>query len=335
MNIALPTTRALALVAATAVVAVSLSACGGGDEADLVVYSGRSENLIQPLIEKYEESAGIDIDVRYADSVDLALRLGEEKESSPADVFISQSPGAVEYVDAAGLLEPLPNDITDLGVSIGGGTSMALSGRQRVVVYNTDNVSQDELPDSIFDLTEENYLGRVAIAPANASFQDWFTIFRADIGDEAALEWLTAIVDGGAQTYENNNAITQAVARGEVDFGLVNHYYNARLLDEDPGAASKNHRFAEGDEGGTMLATAAGALKSGDTTAAAGLIEFLLSDEAQAYFVDETFEYPLAKGTEVDPSLDPPEEFDFGALDQLGSGLKETLELLREAGLEV
>lgn len=324
-----------AILGITAVALLPLVGCGGVDEDALVIYSGRSENLIQPLIEKFESETGQQVEVRYADSVDLALRLGEEKETSPADVFISQSPGAMEAVNSDGLLETVSDEISELGTSIGGGTSMALSGRQRVVVYNTDEVDEADLPASIFDLTDSKYDGLIGIAPTNASFQDWFTIFRSDAGEERALEWLTAIVDGGAKTYENNSAITQAVARGDIYFGLTNHYYNARILDEDPDSPSKNHQFDSGDEGGTMLATAAGILKSGKVSVAEDFVSFLLSEDAQRYFADETFEYPLAAGVEPDPRLDDPGEYNFGELDKLGDRLGETLELIREAGLEV
>lgn len=316
------------------------AACGGSDEATVTVYSGRTENLIGPILDDFEAATGINVEVRYENSSNLALLIQEEGDQTPADVFLSQSPGAVDFLDGAGRLATLPDDLLDLvsaDVRDDDGRWVGFSGRQRVLVYNQDLVDGDELPSSVFDLTATTWNGRLGIAPANGSFQDFVTAMRGQIGDEATQTWLEGLAANNVQTYANNNAIVAAVGRGEIDAGLVNHYYNFRFLDEDANHPGRNHQFATDDPGGILIVTGAAIIEGSDNPdAAAQLIDWLLLENAQRYFADETFEYPLASGIEPSGNL-PAAEFDgVGGLDLSGleGGLEGTRELISEAGLE-
>jgi iron(III) transport system substrate-binding protein len=326
------------LLGALLVGVLILSGCSSGGDR-LTVYSGRTENLIGPLLEDFSDESGIKIDVRYGQSDELALLIDEEGDRSPADVFISQSPGAVGFLAERDRLQPLGEDVLSLVDEenrSGQGTWVGLSGRVRVLVYNTDEVSDGDLPDSVLDLTDATYAGDVALAPDNGSFQDFVSGMRAELGDEATAEWLEAMADNDSPVYANNTAIVEAVGRGEVPMGLVNHYYNFRALAEDPSAPSANHSFEAADVGNLLIDTAAGVVASSDRTADADLlVAFLLSEEAQEFFSQETFEYPLAAGvapSEVLPPLDElqPVRID---LDRLGAGLEGTREMIEQSGL--
>jgi len=330
-----------ALLALSAVLAASLlTACSADDRPTLTIYSGRTENLVAPLLAQYAEANGVDIDVRYGQSADLALLIDEEGDRSPADVFISQSPGPLGYLDGNDRLQALPQDVLDLVPDTargGDGHWVGLSGRIRCLVYNTDAVSEADLPDSVLDLTDPPYRGRVAVAPPNGSFQDFVTALRDIDGDAAAGDWLAGMAANESPAYANNTAIVQAVARGEVDMGLVNHYYNVRQLIEDPGSPTANHFFADGDLGNLLLVTGAATLDTADDTeVAAGFIRFLLEADAQTFFSDETYEYPLAAG--VQPAVDLPPLDSVGVatfdLDSLGGGLARTEELIRDSGID-
>lgn len=326
---------------AACLLAGALMACGGGDE-ELTVYSGRSEELVGPLLERFNAETGVDVAVRYGDTAELALLLAEEGEDTPADVFYSQSPGATGYLAEADLLAALEPDALSRVVDYFNSPNnlwVSVTGRQRVLVYNSELVEEADLPASVLDVNDPEYAGRVAVAPENGSFQDFVTALRQAQGDDGARAWLTGLADAGAPTYANNNAIVEAVSRGEVEMGLVNHYYNYRFLEENPESPTRNHVFPDGDTGSIIIdstvSVTAGAADNADADA---LVAFLLSDESQRYFADETKEYPLAEG--VGPSDDiPPLELEGAApvyqADELGGGLTDTIDLIRESGLGV
>ncbi len=254
-------------------------------------------------------------------------------------MFISQSPGAVGYLDAAGRLSPLAEDViaqVPEGDAAGDAGWVGLSGRVRTLVYNTDLVDPDDLPDSVLDLTDPEFAGQVALAPTNGSFQDFVTVLRQELGDDEARAWLDGMAAGDPPTFDNNTAIVEAVGRGEVPMGLVNHYYAFRAKDQDPDLPVENYYFPDGDYGSTLLVTAASIVETTNTRDdAEELIGFLLSNEAQEFFSDETFEYPLAGDAQPNAVLPPFDEIsktrvDLGAL---GGGLEETTEMIDESGL--
>ncbi|MEA2002394.1 MAG: extracellular solute-binding protein [Actinomycetota bacterium] len=326
------------LTIALVLTAITVSACGGATDGGLVVYSGRTENLVGPLFEDFTEQTGIAVEVRYGQSADLALLIQQEGDRSPADVFISQSPGAIGLLAGENLLAKLSDETGALVPVEYRNTSrewIGLSGRVRVVVYNSDLVDGSELPASVFDLVEPRYRGRVALAPANGSFQDFVTGMREVHGDELTLSWLTAMDDNESPTYANNTAIVQAVARGEVEMGLVNHYYNLRALAEDPSLPSVNHFFE--DVGSLVIITAIGILdSSSDVEKAEELVRFLLSPRSQQFFSEETFEYPLATGSQATAELTDLVDLQVMTYDfeDLSGGLTRTKELIDASGLE-
>lgn len=338
--------RLVAAAAAALLPAAFLVGCSSDQQsaesapqADLTVYSGRTENLIGPIIDRFEAETGTAVDVRYGDSADLALLIEQEGDRSPADVFISQSPGAIGYLTDRGLLAEVDAetlDVVDKDLRNADGKWVGFSGRVRALVYNTDEVDPKTLPKSVFDLTAPEYAGKVAVAPTNGSFQDFVTAMRLQKGDAVAEEWLTGMADNGSPTYADNTSIVQAVARGEVPMGLVNHYYNERALAEDPTSPTDNYFFESGDIGSLLITTAIGILKSSDDQKSAQeLARFLLADEAQEFFSNETFEYPLAKGAKANDALPALEDINITTfdLDKLGGGLQTTLQMIEASGL--
>lgn len=316
-------------------------ACSGSEEArSVTIYSGRTENLILPILEQFATETGIEVRVKYGQSADLALVLSEEGARSPADVFLSQSPGAVGFLEAEGRLAVLPDDVLSLvpeSVRADNGRWIGFSGRKRVLVYNPDLVEASELPLSIFDLTDPAWAGRLAIAPPNGSFQDFVTAMRATEGDPATETWLNALAANDVATYPNNNSIVAAVGRGEIAAGLVNHYYNHRFVIEDPNHNARNHHLADGDPGSLLIITGAAILEGTENSAEAEeLIRWLLDTEAQRYFADKTFEYPLAPGIPTASGVPEASFAAVGGIDygSLGGGLEATRTMISDAGLE-
>ena len=329
---------AMAAVLALLVTALAASGCGGDREA-LTIYSGRTEDLVGPLLEQFAEEQDVPIDVRYGDTPQLALLLAEEGDRTPADVFWGQSPGATAYLAERGLLAPLSRATLDLVDPRFEDPEGLWTGYQRPPAgagLQLRRGSRGGPAQSVTELTQPRYRGRVGVAPTNGSFQDFVTAMRDIEGEEATAAWLRGMADNGARTYANNNAIVEAVGRGEIDMGLVNHYYNYRFLEEDPSLPSRNHQFEDGDIGGLVIPSSASVLAASDKKEEAeAFIQFLLSEQAQEYFAAETFEYPLARdvppaeGVPPLESLRPPDEDPA----RLGD-IEGTARLIQESGLE-
>jgi iron(III) transport system substrate-binding protein len=216
------------------------------------------------------------------------------------------------------------------------GEWVGLSGRARTLVYNTEMIDDADLPASVLDLTDPRYEGMLGVAPTNGSFQDFVTAMRQATGDDATLAFLTGLRENGAEIYPDNNSIVQAVARGEVALGLVNHYYNVRAKAEDPSLPTENHFFADGDLGNMILVTGVAKVRDTEQSSDADrLVDFLLSPEAQTYFSEETKEYPLAAGVAPAPELPPLESIPAPTEDfsSLGDDLEGTTRLIRDSGL--
>lgn len=319
-----------------------VASCNHSDDSSgsLVIYSGRNETLIAPLIESWEEVSGINVEVRYDNSTTLALTLDREGARTPADIFISQSPGALGFLSAKNLLSPISNDVLSKLQSefqASDATWIGLSGRQRVLVYNTNLVSEDELPSSIAELTQELYKGRVAVAPNNSSFQDFITALQFAWGKDATEEWLQGMAANNAPNYAKNSAIVSAVMAGEVEMGLVNHYYLLRALAENPNAPAKNHYFPSDDIGSLLIITAAGITESSNNkTAAEQFLNYMTDQMAQEYFVRTIQEYSLLPDIPAPdgvPNLDSFILPDLANLILLGAELEDTIALIENSGI--
>jgi iron(III) transport system substrate-binding protein len=315
-------------------------AAGTGDfeGQTLVVYSGRSEELVKPIIDQFGEAFGVTVEVRYGDSAEMAALILEEGDASPADVFFSQDAGALGALAQEGLFGELPEDIlsrVDSRFSDPNGMWVGISGRARAVVYNTDAVSEADIPESILDFTDEEWSGRLGWAPTNASFQAFVTALRVERGDDVARDWLEGMVANDITAYEGNSPIVQAVADGEIDAGFVNHYYLLRMQAEAGGGLpAENYIYSNGDPGALINVAGAGVLASGEQELANAFVGYLLDTEAQQYFADETFEYPLIEGVEGDPGLVPLEDIQTPDIDLSDlADLEGTLEMLTDVGI--
>lgn len=339
------TSRVRTSLALAAASLLALTACSSGEEQttdspELVVYSGRSEALVAPLIEQFESATGVDAEVRYGDTAELAAQLLEEGDNSPADVFFAQDAGALQVVQDEGLASALPQDLLREVPSkyrSADGQWVGTSGRARVIVYNTELVAEDEVPDSVFDLTDPKWQGQVGIAPTNASFQAFITAMRVTQGEEQTKQWLEDLIANGVQKYENNLAILEAVDSGQIALGLANHYYWFEKADEvgAENLIAANAALAPGDPGNLVNVAGVAVLNAGsDNPAAAEFAAFMLGDTAQDYFAEETAEYPLVKGVAQRDGLPPLSQIEGPdlTLDQLAD-LRGTQDLLLQVGL--
>lgn len=342
-------------LAIAAVAALTLTACGGSDSTDgstatgdgstvdgdvVTIYSGRNENLVGPLLEQLEEATGTAVEVRYGDSAELAAQLLEEGERTEADLFFSQDAGALGALANEGRLATLDESLT--GSVIDGyadeeGRWVATSARARVIAYNPDQAPEVTEMTSIDDILDPQYRGQIGIAPTNASFQSFVTALRVERGEDGAREWLTQLLENEPRIYERNGLILDAVDNGEVALGLINHYYWFEKADEvGLDTITAQIHFLNSDDPGALINVAGAGILEGSeqSEGAASIIEYMLSEEGQQYFTDETSEYPVVDGIELKEGLTPLSELQGSSVDlnQLDS-LAETLALLEEVGL--
>ena len=254
-------------------------------------------------------------------------------------MFFAQDAGALGAIAAEGRLATLPAEtlarvderfVSDDGAWVG------VSGRARVVVYDTRVLEERDLPAAIDGFTDPSWSGRIGWAPTNASFQSFVTAYRVLEGDDAARAWLEGIQANEPKVYEGNDAVLAAVAAGEIEVGFVNHYYLMRQLEEQgDDFPVRNHFLPAGDPGSLVNVAGVGILTTAPhAEPAQRFVDFLLTDEAQRYFADETQEYPLVDGVEANPALPPLREIQSPDIDLSDlSDLEGTLELLQEAGV--
>lgn len=324
-------------------ISILLTACGGSlaedDNSRLVVYSGRSETLVGPLIEQFKAESGIEVEVRYGDTAELAATLLEEGENSPADIFFAQEPGGLGVVADAGLLAELPQTILSLVDERFVDPNRAwvgVSGRARVIAYNTELLSSDDLPNDMWGFTEPKWKGKIGLPPTNASFQTMVTAMRQEWGQQETRRWLEGIMANEPVFYEKNTPTVAAVGAGEVEVGFVNHYYLYRFLaEEGEGFPARNYFLPSGGPGSLVLVSGVGMLGSSQNQEQGlAFIEYLLAEQAQTYFSSETFEYPIASGVQPSVDLVPLDELNAISMDLSAlADIQGTILLMQEVGM--
>jgi iron(III) transport system substrate-binding protein len=340
--------RPLAVVVAAASVLV-VAACGGeaaedgvtGGDGILTIYSGRNENLVGGILEQLRAAAGVDVEVRYGDTAELAAQILEEGEATPADLFFSQDAGALGALQGAGRLVPLAPETLEIvpeEFRAADGTWVATSARSRVVAYDPRQVTEAELPQNLEDLTDPKWRGRIGYPPSNASWQAFVTGVRLALGEQGARDWLTRFAANEPVRFENNIATLDAVDGGQIALGLINHYYYYPRIAElgADGVTARIHYVGGGDPLGLINVAGVGVIAGSDDEAEAQqAAAFLLSPQAQQYFADETAEYPVREGVTSTvhdlPPLDSLQQPDIELADL--ASLEQTQALLQETGL--
>ena len=309
------------------------------DPGTLVVYSGRSETLVGPIIEQFEEVTGVNVAVKYGKTGEIAATILEEGGNSPVDVFFAQDPGGLGEVANAGLFETLPTSITEKVPTWARSPEsewVGISGRARVVVYNTENLTADQIPTNMEDFTKPEWKGRIGWAPTNGSFQAMVTAMRVVWGEEKTREWLLGIQANDPKVYPKNTPTVAAAGTGEIDVGFVNHYYLYRFLaEEGEQFEARNYHVAGGGPGGIILVAGGGILKSAENKDnAERFFNFMLSRVAQQYFAGQTYEYPLVDGVNTNRLLTPLDEINNPDIDMASlEDLSGTQMLLRDLGI--
>lgn len=342
------TSKLLTGAAAAAMSACVLSACSSSDDDNgddpLVIYSARGQDQVEELVDQFEEQTDIEVEVYYDDDYGIG-RVLEEADAGDvqADIFWSQDAGSLAVLADEGVTQTLPEEITsqvDPAFTAPNGEWVGLTGRIRTFVYNTELIDEADVPDNVAAFADPEWEGRIELPPTNATFQAFVTALRQVEGEEAARAWLEGVaanLPDGARPGNNNETIDRVEA-GEVEVGLVNHYYLYQRVDAEDdgwdGLASRNKVAEAGDLGSMVNVTGVAALTNDER--ALEFIEFLLSEQAQNWFAESSFEYPLLEGAVAPEDLPPLEDFvEVNARFDLNdlSDLEATEDLLIEVGL--
>ena len=325
--------------ASKVIVSAETESAGSKGSGELVVYSGRKESLIGPIIEQFKEATGIDVKVKYGKTGEIAATILEEGDKSPADVFFAQDPGGLGAVANADMFKALPDSIIGKVPSwaiSGKSLWVGISGRARAVVYNTKNVDPAELPTTLEGFTDPKWKGRIGWPPTNGSFQAMVTAMRVKWGEEKTREWLKGIQANEPIVYPKNTPTVAAAGTGEIDVGFVNHYYLYRFLASEGDEFGARNHYLKGDGPGSLVLLAgAGILKTGkNQDNAEKFLSFMLSKVAQQYFAVQTYEYPVVEGVKVSGILVPIDEITKAEIDMADlEDLAGTQLLLRDLGL--
>lgn len=349
-------TRATWRVTAAAIaglLAASLTACGassaggpggsGDSPNQLTLYNGQHEQTTQALVNAFEKQTGIKVTIRSDDEDVLVQQIGQEGPRSPADVIYTENSPALERLQGNHLLAPVSSGTlasVPSRYSSPSGNWVGVSARVSALDYNTTRLKPAQLPTSVMQLASPKWKGKVGLAPQETDFQPIITSIVRAHGTAAALAWLKGIkANAGSDIYPDNETLTSKVNSGQVEIGLINHYYWYRLRQQVGAAAmhSALHYFAAGDPGYVLDVSGAGVLaSSAHKSAAQKFLAFLTSAAGQRIIVgSDSWEYPLRPGVAAEAGLTPlaqlkPDTSDTIA--DLGDG-STALNLLQQAQL--
>ncbi|HKW86835.1 MAG TPA: extracellular solute-binding protein [Nitrospiraceae bacterium] len=309
----------------------------------LTIYSGRAERLIKPVLDAFTGKTGIQVELLSSGTTELLNRLKAEGDRTPADLFITNDAGSLELARTAGLLRPLNMREIDRAIPqqyrAPDNSWVGLSGRFWIIVYNTTQVKPDQLR-SLLDLADPKWKDKIAIPNSGSEYlQAGVSVIRATYGDERTKQFLVGLRDNsGSQVYQKSSQIVEAVAKGQVALGIVNHYYVYRHLATQPGApiAVFMPDQQEGGMGSIMNVAGIGIIKQTKHLESAKLlVEFLVAQAGQKLFADLDKEYPLHADVKADPALIERKSFRAAQvpLTRLAELREPTLTLIEQVGL--
>lgn len=318
--------------------------------AEVNVYSARIEDLIKPLLDRFTDETGIKVNLVTGDADALLQRLQLEGRNTPADVLITTDVGRLHIAKSRDLLQPIESDVLNEHIPAHyrdpDNTWYGLSLRSRVIVYSHERVDSGEL--STYEaLTDEKWKNRLCVrSSSNVYNQSLVSSLIAHNGKEATQQWANGLVANFARSPQGGDRDQiKAVAAGQCDIALVNTYYLAGMLasnqESEVNAAMTvdvfwpNQAGTDAPRGAHMNISGAALTRSAKNKAAAiSLLEFMLSDEAQRWYADKNFEYPIKVGIEPNAILKRWGEFktDDLNLGKLGEYNAEAVRIMDRAG---
>ncbi len=321
----------------------------GDLEGEVTVYAGRTPDQIDLIFEELETRYdGLTIERDYDDNDVQVNQLEQEGDSTPADIFYSQDPGALQVVHDMGLTQALPSDIVDVvpaSYRHPDGYWTGVSGRVRAIQYNEDRLDEtsfdswDELPTDIESYaTDSRFEGIISTRPNSGSFRGFIQAMVDRKGDEATRQWVSDFMDQDPQLFEGGSDQAADVERGGDDdpiIALGNSYYAARLVNEDPDTPMRV-TFTEGDAGALFSVAGVAATNTVDDPELVGeFVRHLLAVEGQEFMMEDNGEFPVLDGVDYVGTLPGPDELDSPDYDlsEFDMDLAAANDLLEDEGM--
>lgn len=335
-----PRWRRIAAVLSVLAVAAAATACSDSGQSDeLLIYNAQHESLTKEWIDAFTKETGIKVTYRQGGDTELGNQLVAEGKASPADVFLTENSPAMAAVERAGLFADLSPETLDqvppqYRPATGKWTGVA--ARSTVFVYNTSRLQPDQLPKSLLDLQRPEWKGRWGAPPTKADFQAIVSALLQLKGESATAQWLAAM-KANAKLYSDNIATLKAVNAGEVDGGVIYHYYWFRdqAKTKEMSGNTALHYFKNEDPGAFVSLSGGGVLASSDRIdEAQQFIRFVTGRAGQEVLEKGTsFEYPVASGVPANPALPPLDTLQAPKVDPSNLDAQKVTDLMTKAGL--
>ncbi len=329
--------RLVAALSLTMVTALCAAGCSD-DGPKVVVYNAQHEQLLEELAPGFTDATGIEVELRNGSDPELAAQLRQEGDASPADVFLTENSPTMSSVERAGLFAPLDEEaLAPIPEQYrpASGLWTGFAARSTVLVYNTDLVQESELPDSILELADPEWRGRISFSPTGADFQAIVSAVLDLEGEEATTAWLAGLKANGT-VYDGNNVVLESVNAGESDLGIIYHYYWYRDQAE-AGEVSDNTQlyfFGNQDPGAFVSVSGAGVLKSAEhPDEAQQFVAYLTSEEGQQQLAESyALEYPLNPAVQLEEPVKPFDELQPPDVQVSDLDGDRVVEMMTEAG---
>ncbi|WP_455218119.1 extracellular solute-binding protein [Kaarinaea lacus] len=309
----------------------------------LVVYSGRSDKFVKPVIAEFTKQTGIKVTLHSGESTALLNKLRIEGDRSEADLFLSNDAGNLQRGSDLGLFRALSPELTapvKANYRAIDNTWLGLSARARVLVVNTSGPLGKNPPKSVFDLADPSLKGKLGITHStNGSYIAGVTVYMQTAGVDKTRDWLKGMKDNvDGKVFNKHSKIVSAVASGKKQVGLVNHYYIYRHLAKHPDAPIKIVLPDQGkDDIGIAWNVAGIALTKASKKAALAekLVAFLISETGQKQFAEVNREYPTREGVAADPAIPAAGSYKVADVPMyiLGRERTATIDLIEKVGM--
>lgn len=310
-------------------------------EGDLVIYTSRAESLFKPVLEAFEQAnPGVEVTVLYGSNGELAAKILEEQENPQADVFVNSELLIIENLAEQGVFQPNSGAAVMAVPSqyrAADGSWVALTLRARVIMYNTNLVKPEEVPSSVFGLTDPKWKGQVgATDGTSGAMMANLVAMRQLVGEEKTEAFIKDLVANETRFFGGHTDVRKAVGAGELKLGFVNQYYYFLSLAEGAPVGIVWPDQAEGEMGLVVNTTNAGILKNAKhTELAQEFVEFMLSPAGQKVYAEKNFEYPVLENVPLAAGVPPLTDFRLASLDlkSFNGDLELITALVQKAGL--